>query len=145
MIRNLVYGEDPERRANRSVGFPFEPQHGLIVVSGKLWGPRDSAVLRLALDTGATGTIVNTGMLDALGYDPALIPDRDQVFTGSGVEWVPRVQLDRIFALGKECARFPVLGHTMPPSAGIDGLLGLDFLRRWSLTIDFPTGQVLLA
>ena len=126
------------------MSFSFDPQKGLIVVSAELWGPSDNAVLRLALDTGATGTIVNTEMLVALGYDPALTSDRDQILTGSGVELVPRILLDRILVLGKECARFPVLGHTMPPSAGIDGILGLDFLRGLSLTIDFRAGQVVL-
>ena len=127
------------------MSFPFDPQQGLIIVPVELWGPSGSAVLRLALDTGATGTVVNTGMLVALGYDPALIPDRVQITTGSGVEFVPRILLDRIMALGRESAGFPVLAHTLPPSAGIDGLLGLDFFRGWNLTIDFRTGQVVLA
>ena len=124
---------------------PFDPQQGLIIVPAELWGPSGSAVLRLALDTGATGTVVNIGMLVALGYDPALVPDRVQVTTGSGVEFVPRVMLARIMALGQERAGFPVLGHTLPPSAGIDGLLGLDFFRGRSLSLDFHTGQVTLA
>ena len=124
---------------------PFDPQQGLIIVPAELWGPNGSAVLRLALDTGATGTVGNTGMLVALGYDPALVPDRVQITTGSGVEFVPRILLDRIMALGQESAGFPVLGHTLPPSTGIDGLLGLDFFRGLSLTIDFRTGQVVLA
>ncbi len=127
------------------MSFPFDPQQGLIIVRAELWGPSGSAVLRLALDTGATGTVVNVGMLVALGYDPALVPDRVQMTTGSGVEFAPRVALDRIMVLGQERIGFPVLSHSLPPSAGIDGLLGLDFLRRRSLTIDFHTGQVRLA
>ena len=127
------------------MSYPFDPHQGLIIVPAELWGPNGSAVLRLALDTGATGTVVNTGMLVALGYDPALIPDRIQVTTGSGVEFAPRVLLDRIMVLGRVSAGFPVLGHTLPSSAGIDGLLGLDFFRGFSLTIDFRTGQVVLA
>ena len=127
------------------MSFPFDPQQGLIIVPAELWGPSGSAILRLALDTGATGTLVNTGMLVALGYDPALIPDRVQITTGSGVEFVPRILLDRIMVLGEEAVEFPVLGHTLPPSAGIDGLLGLDFFRGRSLTIDFRAGQVALA
>ncbi len=108
------------------MSFPFYPNRGLIIVSAELWGPSGSAVLRLALDTGATGTLVNVGMLVALGYDPAMAPDRVQVTTGSGVEFVPLVILDGIRALGRKTANFPVLGHTLPPSAGVDGLLGLD-------------------
>ncbi len=127
------------------MSFPFDSQQGLIIVRAELWGPAGSAVLRLALDTGATGTVVNVGMLVAVGYDPALLPDRIQVTTGSGVEFVPRVTLDRIVALGQERSGFPVLGHTLPPSAGVDGLLGLDFLRGQSLALDFRAGQVTLA
>ena len=127
------------------MSFPFEPQQGPIIVRAELWGPSGSAVLRLALDTGATGTVVNVGMLVAVGYDPALVPDRIQVTTGSGIEFVPRVILDKIVALGHERTGSPVLGHTLPPSAGVDGLLGLDFFRGQSLTIDFRDGQVRLA
>lgn len=126
------------------MSFPFNPRQGLILVRAELWGATGSAVLRLALDTGATFTIVNIGMLVALGYDPALITNRIQVTTGSGVEFVPRVTLDRIVALGQRRAEFPVLGHTLPPSTGVDGLLGLDFFRGWNLNIDFRAGQVAL-
>jgi hypothetical protein len=68
----------------------FDPRQGLIVVRAELWGPTGSAILQLALDTGATGTLVSVGMLVAVGYDPALAPDRFQVTTGSGIEFVPR-------------------------------------------------------
>lgn len=123
----------------------FDPRRGLIVVRAELDGPSGSAILRLALDTGATSTLVNAAMLVAIGYDPVLAADRVQVTTGSGVEFAPRVELQRLTALGQERFGFPVLGHTLPPSAGVDGLLGLDFFRDLSLTIDFRAGQLRLA
>ncbi len=127
------------------MSLPFDPEQGLVIVRAELWGPTARAVLRLTLDTGATATLVNIAMLVAVGYDPALAPTRVQVTTGSGVEYVPRVTLSRILALGQECTHFAVLGHTLPPSAGVDGLLGLDFLRGQSLTLDFRTGHLTLA
>jgi len=51
----------------------------------------------------------------------------------------------KIVAVGHVRSGFPVLGHTLPPSTGVDGLLGLDFFRGQNLTIDFRTGQVTLA
>jgi len=123
---------------------PFNAQGGLVVVQAAVDGPSGTAVLRLALDTGATGTVINVGLLVALGYDPALVPERIQVTTGSSVEFVPRVPLQKIIALGQERINFPVLAHTLPPSAGIDGLLGLDFLRGQTLTVDFRTGTITL-
>jgi predicted aspartyl protease len=127
------------------MSFGFNSQQGLIIVQTELWGSTGSAVLRLALDTGATGTMVNVGLLVALGYDPALVSQRVQVTTGSGVEFVPRITLSQIKALGQERTEFPVLGHTLPPSAGVDGLLGLDFFRGQRLTLDFRKGQMTLA
>jgi hypothetical protein len=101
-------------------------------------------VARLALDTGATSTLVNAAVLLTVGYDPALAPDRVRMTTGSGVEFVPRLTVQRIAVLARQVTSFPLLCHTLPPSASIDGLLGLDFLRDRRLTIDFRTGQITL-
>ena len=40
-------------------------------------------------------------------------------------------------APGQKRAEFSVLGHTLTPSTEVDGLLGLDYFRGLSLTIDF--------
>ncbi len=123
----------------------FNPQRGLIVVQTELTGPSSNALLRLALDTGATATLINVGLLVAVGYDPALAPDRVQITTGSGIEFVPRIIVNSLKALGQERTNFPILGHTLPPSTSVDGLLGLDFMRGHKLTIDFRLGQIELA
>jgi predicted aspartyl protease len=124
------------------VNYPFNPEHGLIVVQAEVFGPSGSIVLRLALDTGATGTMMNVAPLAAIGYDPSLAPDRVQVTTGSSVEFAPRVSVARISALGQKRTDFPVLAHTLPPSASVDGLLGLDFLRGQALSVDFRRGTI---
>ncbi len=84
----------------------FDPRQGLIVVRAELWGPTGSGVLRLALDTGATSTVVSAGMLVAIGYDPALAANRVQVTTGSGIEFAPRVILEKVVALGTHARDF---------------------------------------
>ena len=38
----------------------FNPHEGLIIVQARLWGPTGDTQARLALDTGATRTIVNS-------------------------------------------------------------------------------------
>jgi len=83
-------------------------------------------------------------MLLSVGIDPALSSERVQVTTGSGVEFAPQVNVDSITALGKTSADFPVISHTLPPSANVDGLLGLDFIRGQVLHIDCRSGQLLL-
>ncbi len=125
--------------------FPFNARRGLILVQTEVFGPFGSAVVSLALDTGATGTLLNQSRLMQLGYDPASQPDRQQITTGSGVEFVARVPVSQIVALGQTRTEFPVLCHTLPPSAGVDGLLGLDFLRGQELVVNFRTGQISLS
>src|ERR1019366_10229536 len=98
------HGQDPAQHRNRSVSFPFDPRQGLVIVWAELFGPSGRVRLRLALDTGATGTMINVGHLIAIGYDPSMAPDRVQVTTGSGVEFVPRLQVSRLNALGRERA-----------------------------------------
>lgn len=120
----------------------FQAQRGLVIVGAELYGPSGRAVLRLAVDTGATSTLISAGLLVAVGYDPALAASHVQVTTGSGVVFAPRIDVLRLDALGTSQTQFAVLAHTLPPSAGIDGLIGLDFMRGSVLTVDFRAGQI---
>jgi predicted aspartyl protease len=122
----------------------FNPNQGLIIARAELEGPSKSINLSLALDTGATYTLISEKMLTIAGYNPSLSPTRVQVTTASGIESVPRMVVTKFAALGHEKTNFPVICHTLPPSANIDGLLGLDFLRGFTLTVDFRTGQIML-
>src|SRR5262245_29823956 len=115
----------------------FDSERGLIVVPTRLWGPSGDVVVRLALDTGATGTLINWDPIVFIGYDPGAIGSRIEVTTGSGVEFVPEICVGRVEALQHEHHDFLVLCHTLPPSATVDGVLGLDFMRGRRLSIDF--------
>ena len=82
------------------MSLPFNAAEGLIVVPTRLWGPAGNVVVLLALDTGATRTVVGWDALVLLGYDPAATLGRIQMTTGSSVEFVPRVAVHKIEALG---------------------------------------------
>ena len=122
--------------------FGFDPSQGLIIVPVRLFGPAGDMIVRLALDTGATSTLINSQIMILLGCDPATSPDRIQVTTGSGVELCPRVTVQCLEALGKSINNFPVLPHTLPPTSQVDGLLGLDFFRGFQIIINFRNGTI---
>ena len=124
------------------MSFSFDPNERAVIVQVRIWGPRGHTVIRLALDPGATETLVNWEIAVLLGYDPSASPSRKRITTGSGVEFAPEISIDRVEALGMERLRFPVLCHTLPPSAGLDGLLGRDFLRGQRVVLDFRTGVI---
>jgi hypothetical protein len=86
----------------------FNPKEGLIIVPTRLFGPVGDAIVQLALDTGATGSIVNWDIAVLLGYDPAIAEDRVQITTGSGVEFASRIKVMRIEALGRAQEHFPL-------------------------------------
>lgn len=113
-------------------------------MASEIFGSAGSVVARLALDTGATHTAVNSSLLLRLGYHPLASPNRVQVTTGSGVEYVPIVKISQLHALRNERSDFDVMAHTFPTSATVDGVLGLDFLRGHILTVDFRGGQISL-
>jgi len=124
------------------MSLPFDPQAGLIVVSVRLWGPDGDTIAHLALDTGATGSLLNWDIAVLLGYDPATTRERIRVTTVSGVEFAPQIVVRKVEALGRERTDFPIVCHTLPPSAGVDGVLGLDFFRGARLILDFRQGLV---
>jgi predicted aspartyl protease len=120
----------------------FDEEKGLIVVPTRLCGPGTDVIVRLALDTGATSSMINWDVAVLLGYDPASQKERMQVTTGSGVEFAPRIVVKRMEIPGRCLENFPVLCHTLPPSATVDGLLGLDLLRGLRMVIDFRSGII---
>lgn len=114
-------------------------------MSARLIGPDAEVILRLALDIGATMTMIRPASLLQIGADPALATERLAMTTASGVEYVPKAIVGTFIAVGAELRNMPVIAHTLPPSASVDGLLGLDFFRGMKLSIDFRAGLLDLA
>jgi predicted aspartyl protease len=128
-----------------SAAHTFNPARGLIVIPTQIVGPSGTVSIRLALDTGASNSVVRSAVLVSIGYDPVSVGQRVQMTTASGVEFIPRLVVQTIRALGQEKSAFPLLAHTMPPTASVDGLLGLDFFRGMELRIDFRQGLLTLS
>ena len=62
------------------------------------------------------------------------------IITASGIEKAPLIIVDRISVLGKEARNVECVVHDLPEQSRIDGLLGLSFLRRFKICIDFKNG-----
>ena len=102
-----------------------------------------SVLIPVVLDTGASFTIVATDVLVQLGYDPANpLLDRQRIVTGSGIEYAPCISARSATAIGQKVANLELLCHDLPAESGVDGLLGLNFLRHFKLTIRFPRGII---
>lgn len=127
--------------------FKFDAKYGLVYVETKVQGTSKRgktkyAGLLLALDTGATSTMISARKLDEIGYDLDKPEDEIYITTGSGLIFVPKIKIEKLTSLGEEVSDFIVIAHDFPPTSSVDGVLGLDFLRENILTIDFKQGFI---
>ena len=105
-------------------------------------GEGGTKVLTLLVDTGSTYTIIPAEVLEAVGASPATSKEHVRIVTGSGILLVPRVQIKAFQALGQKLESFFVIAHTLPSAGPIDGLLGMDFLRKFSCRLDLAQGAM---
>jgi len=96
--------------------------------------------IRVALDTGATYTMIPWEIAEALGYKPEMSKEKVTLITASGVETAPLIEIKKITFLGESVDNVPVVCHDLPPKSYVTGLLGSSFLRHFKVTIDYPKG-----
>lgn len=122
----------------------FDPSDSLIIVEAWLWGPRGKAKLDLALDTAATHTHIVPDIVDELGYSPRLGEQITSVQSAIGREPGYLMRVSRFKALGFSATDFRVHVHDLGEGLGIDGLLGLTFLRQFNIEIRPVEGRLLV-
>jgi clan AA aspartic protease (TIGR02281 family) len=109
------------------------------LVQGRLDQRRDVTLL---IDTGAAMTMLEPRLLASLGYG---LDGREAYFsTANGVVAAPVVALDRLSLGQAGVDHLPVGGLTMGMSPGVDGLLGMNFLRHYEFRIDQSEGLLYL-
>ena len=72
--------------------YRFAPESPIITLYAKLTNTRVRWLL-MALDTGATYTMIPLEIVEALGFEPAMSKRKVDVITASGVEKAPLVIL----------------------------------------------------
>jgi predicted aspartyl protease len=121
---------------------PFDPTGALILVEGRVVGPLGPRRLDLVLDTGAVETILAFSVLDDLGYSARDAESFSSVSSIVGREYGYRIRVQEFEALGHAFPDFQVAAHDFPDGFGIDGLLGLSFLRRFDYEIRSKRGEI---
>jgi predicted aspartyl protease len=112
----------------------FSRRRELIIVEAKIEGPRGSTISQLVFDTGAEVTTLTPDVIEEIGYSPRDGHKRSKVHSAIGEEegyWLHVVEFS---ALGVATPRFALQVFDLDHE-GIDGLLGMNFLRHFNFEV----------
>lgn len=123
----------------------FDPDAFGIVIFGTLSGNEGiRRRVKMVLDTGATYTVIPWYIAEELGYNPAASKEFISMTTASGTIEAPLITIDSVSILDMQVKSQKVIVHNLPESSHVDGLLGLNYLKHFKLTIDFKKGILTL-
>jgi len=105
-------------------------------------GPTGVREIDMILDTGAVYTVIAWDVAKDIGYDPAVSLLRMPIVTANGVIEAPMITVDAIQVAELRVQNVEVICHDIPEIAGIEGLLGLSFLRHFRTVVDYTTGNL---
>lgn len=124
--------------------FPFEllTDEDVIIVNASIEG---KFKFRLALDTAATHTTIDSNVLYFSGYELKNSKGEQEIETSNGIIIVETYDIAYLECLGITKVDFEVqvydfLSHGI--TSDYDGVIGLNFLRDHKFCIDIPRGEV---
>ena len=120
----------------------FDPEGELIIVASKIWGRDGYKDLSLAIDTGSASTMITSEVIEDIGYNPRDGLDITSVRSAIGTERGYTLKVARFATLGFEFEDFVVHVFDLPVGFGIDGLIGLSFLKNFDYEIRSIVGRI---
>ena len=109
----------------------------LVARNVKIGGPKGTIRIDMILDTGAAFTAISWADLKLIGYDPAVVTERQEIITANGVIEVPKLKVEYLILGDLKAGAVEVICHDIPELVGIRGLLGLSFLKHFKTVIDY--------
>src|SRR3989338_3302591 len=117
--------------------FKFDARQTINLCHAEIASQGIELSLKMAVDTGATYTIIPVETAVAIGCDPLQARRKIEITTGSSIEYVPLITVPKFRALGFEVKNMEVICHNLPTQSPVEGLLGLNFLKKAGVVIDF--------
>jgi len=122
--------------------FNLASEKGLLICHAKILGKGKPVLMKMALDTGTTITIVPYEAVLSIGLNPADSDRTIEVTTGSGSVTRPIVTIPKFTCFGFTLKDLDVICHNLPSESPVEGLLCLNFLKTFKLILDFPKNTI---
>lgn len=118
----------------------FDKNIGVILLDVFIKNNIIAKKVRMALDTGATYSIITKEVAQSLELQPELSNEKIQIITASNAEEAPVLSLEKMRIGKSEVENIKVIVNDLPQESFIDGLLGLNFLRNFNIHLNFKQG-----
>ena len=116
---------------------PFKISDAVIVVNVLVRGSKNGKLIKMVVDTGASITSIPSDIALAIGIDPSKPIKRIEIITASGTEYVPVVIVPCVQFLGFSLKNIEIACLNLPPQSTVSGLLGLNILKKFNLSLKF--------
>ena len=121
----------------------FNPKYEKIIVSLEIYGINGSShTIRVVLDTGSAFSCIPPDIALDLGYDIENPKEVKSFISATSIGEAPLIEVERVTAIGQDMKNFDVLCHYLPEESTVDGILGLNFLSHFDLSISFSEGTI---
>lgn len=117
--------------------FKINAKLGIILCHAEICAQARPIVLKMALDTGATYTMIPFEVAIAAGLNPARAKKQIEIVMGGGIVMAPLIKIPSFKAFGFGVKNLEVICHNLPPESSVEGLLGLNFLIQFNVLLKF--------
>jgi predicted aspartyl protease len=123
--------------------YTFERKDYLFYIRAAIGGKDNRRkIIRLLIDTGARNTVVPARLLHEFGYNIGSPIRPVRIVAAGGMLQVPMLVVSWFSCLGINLQLFEVVALDLLSSAGVDDLLGMDFLTTVGAVVDIEQAQV---
>ena len=115
-----------------------------IILDAVVHGPSGKQRVTMVLDTGASNCMISQNVAMKIGYDNFEGSEFIDVQSASGFIRSPKIMVEGMDVFGSIVKDIDVIVHDLPKGTFVDGLIGLNFLKHFRLTLDFPNGKLIM-
>jgi predicted aspartyl protease len=112
----------------------FSRRRELIIVEATITGPLGATTRQLVFDTGSEATTLTPEVVEEIGYSPSDGHKPSRVHSAIGEEEGYWLHVAEFSALGVSTPNFALQVFDLDHE-GIDGLLGMNFLRHFNFEV----------
>jgi len=118
------------------LSLPQAALDNVIVLNVRL---NERTLVPMLLDTGARYTVITSNVARRLEIDIQSRGRNVSIVTASQLTRVPLISLDRVDVHGVALPDIEAVVADLPAALGVEGLLGMSFLKQCRLVLDGPS------